>query len=464
MSCSVKPLVPVALVVVLAGCNRQQPTPADFLGDSPVPAILRDLPPQVRSFIEQKEQHTLTLAGKLGVKPDRATLEYFRLARQGRYRAASRIYQDLRERGGKVDSSQHDPELRLPLWDPLLEVQLTLDAYAAGAGKFATAFGEAIVQSIPPGSIYFGGTDTGRSLPAAFSKSSNSGDPFFVLTQNQLTDGQHLNYLRAAFGDKINVLSNDDSQQAFQEYLADAKRRSDHDQSATNEPRQLRPGEDVKMVDGEVVVSGPVPVMAINGLLTKTLFDNNPDREFYVEESFPIDWMYPHLTPHGLIMKINRQRVAELTPAIVERDRNFWKQRQAEFIGNWLKPDTSVREVCEFVEKTFMRKDFTDFKGDINFVGNHYATAAYSKLRSSQGGLYAWRIGNSKLPQEQQLMSKEARFAFLQSFALCPSNPEAVYRQVNLLLHLGRVDDCLLIARTTAKLDPANTWSRNSIR
>ncbi len=33
--------------------------------------------------------------------------------------------------------------------------------------------------------------------------------------------------------------------------------------------------------------------MSINALMTKVIFDRHPDREFYVEESFPLDWMYP---------------------------------------------------------------------------------------------------------------------------------------------------------------------------
>jgi len=35
--------------------------------------------------------------------------------------------------------------------------------------------------------------------------------------------------------------------------------------------------------------------MTINGLLAKIIFDKNPNREFYIEESFPLDWMYPYL-------------------------------------------------------------------------------------------------------------------------------------------------------------------------
>jgi hypothetical protein len=60
--------------------------------------------------------------------------------------------------------------------------------------------------------------------------------------------------------------------------------------------------------------------MAINGLLTKVIFDKNPDHEFYVEESFPLDWMYPYLTPFGIIMKINRQPLAEITEDVVKKD------------------------------------------------------------------------------------------------------------------------------------------------
>ena len=81
--------------------------------------------------------------------------------------------------------------------------------------------------------------------------------------------------------------SNEDSQRAFQEYLGDAQRRLDHDKKAPNEPRQIKPGEDVRVIDNRVQVSGQVAVMAINGLLTKVIFDKNPNHEFYVEESFP---------------------------------------------------------------------------------------------------------------------------------------------------------------------------------
>ena len=122
---------------------------------------------------------------------------------------------------------------------------------------------------------------------------------------------------------EIIMPSAEDSQNCFNDYLMDAQRRLQHDTEFPNEPKQIKPGEDVHVDNGRVQVSGQVAVMSINGLLTKVIFDDNPDHEFYVEESFPLDWMYPYLTPFGIIMKINRHPVPELTQDIIDRDHAF---------------------------------------------------------------------------------------------------------------------------------------------
>jgi hypothetical protein len=432
----------IAACVLLVGCGERQLTPADILGASPAPAVLTNLPPQVMAFVERKERLALTLAAKLGVTPDQSTQEYFRLAKKGQYRAASRIYQDLRERGGKVDSPKHDPKLRLPLWDPLL------DAYAAGAGTFAATFGETAARSIPHGSIYFGGTDPGRGLPAAFLAHTNDAPDFIIVSQNQLADAQHLSYLRAAFGDAIRSLSNEDSQRGFQEYLDDAKRRFLHDRQHSGEPPQLRPGENVTVDGDRPQVSGQVAVMQINGLLARRLFVLNPEREFYVEEGFPLDWMYPHLTSHGFIMKLNRQAMDELPAEVVAQDRVFWDRQQVELIGRWLTPTTSVADICRYAEKVFLRKDLTGLSGDREFVGNVYAAAMFGKLRLAQAGVYAWRAGHAKSSDEQQRMIASADFAFRQALAFHPAAPETAYRYSQFLINTGRMDEALLITRT----------------
>jgi tetratricopeptide (TPR) repeat protein len=257
------------------------------------------------------------------------------------------------------------------------------------------------------------------------------------------------------------IASPQDSQQCFQEYLADAQERL--------KKNQLKPGEDVRIIDNRVQVSGQVAVMAINGLLTKVMFDKNPDNEFFVEESFPLDWMYPHLTPFGVIMKINRQPLKTLPETVMETDHEFWSQFSDRLIGNWITYDTSVSNIVDFVQKVYLRHNWSGLnEGQRMFARDDQGQKAFSKLRSSIGGVYAWRLGPYCPPEyrprneaETRRLYKEADFTFKQAFAFCPYSPEAVFRYINLLIQppppiTPRIDDALMIAETAQKLDPYN--------
>jgi hypothetical protein len=197
--------------------------------------------------------------------------------------------------------------------------------------------------------------------------------------------------------------------------------------------------------------------MAVEGfkaLLTKTLFDQNPDREFYLEESFPLDWMYPQLEPHGSIMIINRQPLPVLSDEIVQRDRDYWTQYATPLIGGWLKPDTTIADIAAFAEKIQANKDLTGFTGDPQFVQNEYWGKCLSKLRSSIGGMYVWRAQHAADAAEKKRMTDAADFAFRQAWALCPCSVETVFRYVNLLVGEGRTADARLIAETAARMPP----------
>jgi tetratricopeptide (TPR) repeat protein len=269
---------------------------------------------------------------------------------------------------------------------------------------------------------------------------------------------------------EIYIATPEDSTKCFNDYLQDATRRLQHDQQFPNEPRQIRPGEDVKVVENRVTVAGQIAVMAINGLLTKVMFDHNPKNEFFVEESFPLDWMYPHLTPYGIIMKINREPLGTLSADVLHRDHQFWKEYSKRFTGDIIDYDTKLQDVADWIEKTYLRHDFNGFTGERKFVHDDDAQKAFSKLRSSIGGIYAWRL-NPQIPvqykpkndAEFQAIYKEADFAFKQAFAFCPYSPEAVFRYANLLLQFNRLDDALIVAKTCLKLDPYNGQVRGLI-
>ena len=255
---------------------------------------------------------------------------------------------------------------------------------------------------------------------------------------------------------EIYTPSAEDSENAYLEYMVDAHRRKQLD--------QLKPGEVVtQMEDGHVSVQGQAAVMAINGLLTKTIFDKNPNHEFYIEESFPLDWMFPYLTPYGIILKLNREPVEAITEEMLVDDRQFWSQYMERLIGNWIQPDTSIEELVRFAKQVYLRGDLSDYQGDTKFLREDWAQKAFSKVRSAIAGVYAFRLTpqcppelRPKTPEEEQRLLEEADFAFRQAFALCPYSPEAILRYSNLLATVNRLDDAILLTRTCYEFDREN--------
>jgi len=324
------------------------------------------------------------------------------------------------------------------------EIDGAYKLFDAGGKKFFEPLGREIIQSIPPGSIYFGGTDVGRFLITAMVTSQVKGDPFFVLTQNALADSSYLAYLRSMYNGKIYTPTEEDSQQCFNDYLGDATQRLHEN--------KLQPGENVRIDNGRTQLSGPVAVMGINALLARVIFDKNPDREFYLEESFPLAWMYPYLEPHGLILKVNRQPLAAMSEEVMQADHDYWTKYLTPLIGDWLKDDTSVQDVCAFAKKVQFQRDLSGFKGDSDFVQNKMAKRTLSKLRTSIANVYIWRLSQpSNTEGERQSLIKAADFAFRQAVAVCPDNSEAVALYAKFLSNQQRTPDAALVARLSGK-------------
>jgi hypothetical protein len=68
-------------------------------------------------------------------------------------------------------------------WAAVNEIGAVLEEFAAGEENYTIAFARDIINSIPPGSIYFGGTDSGRFLVTALSRSHMRESRFFTITQ-----------------------------------------------------------------------------------------------------------------------------------------------------------------------------------------------------------------------------------------------------------------------------------------
>ena len=379
--------------------------------------------------------------------------DFFKSAHQGDYPALSNTVARL---GAQLfagyDGFTNGLPAWLPFWQPMTEVESAYEPFAHSGSNYPLAFGEGIIQSIPAGSIYFGGTDGGRMLVTALCASHAEGKPFYTLTQNALADDRYMTYLRAMYGQAIKLPSTNEANQVLEGYKAGALRRLKHGEQFPNETRQLAPGEDVREVGGELKMNGPVAVMAISARLVKWISDHNPKPEFYYEESYPQPLLYPYLSPHGLIFKLKHEPLPLLPAADMDADHAFWTKQCGKFLGDWLKPDTTVSNLCITLETIYREKDLSRFTGQPEFLTNDFAPKAFSKLRVSIAGLYQWRL----MKDNTRRLTAEANYAFQQAYCLCPTNPEALFRYVNFLMAQRRIDDAILIVRTTLRLTPAD--------
>jgi beta-lactamase regulating signal transducer with metallopeptidase domain len=429
------------LGLLIGGCSNKHSSEMWSLKQS-------EIAPQLKSFVAEKEAQAEAASKTQGQKMPAEFRSFFAAAAKGNWLAVSNEFENFRKHAPqyKHPGSTDDLHLRGTAWQAAIEIWGTFDCLAVGDEKYAVAYGRDIIDSIPPGSIYFGGTDPGRFLITGMEKSQVNADPFFLLTQNALADSTYLDYVRTMYGGRIYIPTAEDSQKAFQDYTQDVAKRQQNN--------QLKPGEDVKVDPhtGRVQVSGQVAVMEINGLLVKDIFDRNTNQEFYIEESFPLDWTYPYLEPHGLIFKLNRQPLPELSDEIVQRDHDYWTKTVSPMIGGWLNDGTTIQEIAAFAEKIFAKHDFSGFTGDPRFVENAYSQKMFSKERCSIAGLYAWRAQHATNAAEKQRMNDAADFAFRQAWALCPYSPEPVSRYANFLTGQNRFSDALVVAGTAAKM------------
>jgi len=267
--------------------------------------------------------------------------------------------------------------------------------------------------SFPPSmgtnAVFFGGTDPGRFVPTYMIYSARVRPDVHLITQNALADGTYMSVMRDLYGNRIWIPSVSDSAAAFGQFVREIE----------TGVRPPVPG--VSVEGGRVQVSGVMAVMEINAILARDIFEKNRARHnFYVEESYVIQWMYPYLTPHGLIMKINHDSMGRLPQDVVHDDLDFWDWYTRRFLAHPM------------------------FRRDVP------AQKSFSKLRSAIAGLYVHRG-----------MMREAEIAFREALDLYPLSPEAHFRLSELYLRRGRFADAKELMESFLAADPANERAEN---
>ena len=367
------------------------------------------LPPEIVSFIASKEKQANEMAAKGGFELGADLKSFFANAEAGHLRDAEQIRYD-------IFNDTNNPAGKSPLHGTLADAQLAIEQFTVCDPELVMMAGKDYMDSLPANCIYFGGTDPGRGLPTALCRTP--GDPIFVLTQNALCTSDYIQYVRDLYGSRIQLPSTNEIQQCYDSYVADALRK---------QAGRFGPGEDVQIENGKTNVQGQASVMKLNALIARVIFDKNPDREFYYEQSFTLDWMYPYLSPHGVVMKLNRTPLESISTNDVEQDMAFWTAKISQLQGNAKFATDNTRMI-------------------------------YSHLRGSIAGVYLWRSEpqNTKDAAERQRMSAAAEQGFQQSLELFPISPEAVFGYVNLEFQNQKFQAALDIAKAAAQADPSN--------
>ena len=280
-----------------------------------------------------------------------------------------------------------------------------------------------MLGSLRPGMAYVGGTDPGCFIPTMLNETSE-GERHIVFTQNALADGSYLDYLNYLYADRFATLTSEDSQRAFQDYMADAQKRLQHDQQFPDEPKQIRPGEDIKVTDGRLQVSGQTAVMAINETLLQTLLAKNPGLSFALEESFPFKSTYEGAVPLGPIMELRAQDgQTGLTPESVTQSLDYWRTTTQQMLAD---PEAS---------------------------GSPETLKSWSKLAVGQGNLFAERNHTVEAEQTYRL-----------SMEMWPRNIESVGNLSDLLLRTGRAEEARRLVEDFARNNPDLSAALEALR
>jgi len=337
---------------------------------------------------------------------------FFDAVESGHWEDIKAHWDALAKKSGQYDHSEHAPELD-PFWPAVLDAYGVAEQAHLWPAQKLLDYGQAILDSLRPGMVYVGGTDNGRWIPELLNETSG-GEHHVIVTQNALADGRYLDFVSELYGEHLATLTQEDSQRAFQEYMADAQERLQHDQQFPDEPKQVRLGEDIRVTDGKVQVSGQVAVMAINERLLGMLMDKNPERSFALQESFPLKGTYADALPLGPLMELRAQ----------DGDNTFNAERAEQSLDYWRNAAQQILLDPEAAGSPDTLKSYShDTVAAANLLGAHDFTA-------------------------------EAEEAYRLAAQLWPENPESVLGLAGLFARSGRENEARQLVEEFTRQHP----------
>ena len=368
---------------------------------------------KVSQFAQNRREIVRTIGQRLQKQVPPQIEKFFDAIEAGKWEEIKAQWDAIAPHSGQYEYSTNHWDQMEPFWPAVLDAYGVAEQAHLWPAQKLLDYGNAILDSLQPGMVYVGGTDNGRWIPELLNETSD-GEQHIIVTQNALADTRYLEFVSTLYSDRMTQLTADDSQAAFQSYVADAQKRFEHDQQFPDEAKQVRPGEEIRMVDGKIQVGGQVSVMAINDLLLQTLMQKNPGLSFAIQESFPFKDMYPDALPLGPIMQLGaRDSQNEFTPERAAQSLQYWQTTAQQLLGD-----------AQAVDSPPTLKSYS-----------HDAVAAANLLAAHS-------------------FNSEAQQAYLLATKLWPENPESVSGLADLLVGAGRESDARQLLEAFARQHP----------
>ena len=306
--------------------------------------------------------------------------------------------------------------LALPLW-PLF---FNHDTCNQRGRWFGWDFGYDMLKDLPRGSVVLGGTDPGRFVPTYMILGESTQPPsvkrdpdfdrrdLYIITQNGVGEPLYRKYLADQYGADRREPAN-----AFERWLGRAEA---YPEKPLVFPTEQEINDAVSKEMEASMAKGTVDPSLPHSVVTRLIWEKNRDaHEFFVEESFPLEWSYDHAEPHGLVYRINREPLKEIPPDLVRKDFEFW--------------DAYVIKL----------------KGNPEYAKDLDALRSFSKLRASTGNLYRHRK-----------MDAEAERVYRQALELWPGNGESLNALNGMLWDRSEFDGVLTVLKPALDADPNN--------
>lgn len=308
----------------------------------------------------------------------------------------------------------------LPLWTGLHNAPLA----SQRDHWFGWHYGHDMLKDLPRGAFVFGGTDPGRFVPTymilgeSFVDPKHRRDPNFdrrdlvIVTQNALADAFYQKYIRDHYAP-----GRPKAKGWFEKWLG---RDEQYPPDETIMPSEQELMEIVRNVTMNLPPGAnpqdPNVGILYHAAIAQWIFEKNKHRrEFFIEESFPMEWTYAYAVPNGLSYRLNKEPLESLPAEVVAEDFRYWNA---------------------YVERLL---------ADKNFHEDFDAKRSFSKLRNSTGNIYRARR-----------MWAEAERAYRQALQLHPNNMESLVALSDILRAQKRWDEMAEIWDRALEGDPSN--------